>query len=405
MTGAPRGPLALSPLMAATLLAMLLGLQPVTTDLMLPALPLLAQDLGAPMAPVQLTMSALILAFGVAQLAWGPLSDRFGRRPVLLIGLTLYTLASIGAALAANVMLVVAWRVLQGAALAVPVVCARAMVRDLYEPHEGALVMAKALSGLGLIAISSPLLGGALAATWGWRAEPAAMALVGALLGGLVWRRLPETIRQRRPEATRLRPLLAQTAQVLRHPGFRAWALLVMCTYGGLFVFLAGAGFVLIGVLGLAPFPAGLVMSTTSLAYIAGTFFCRSWLPRHGLAGAVQRGAGFTLAAALGMALLAFTDARSVWAVMLPSWLYALGHGVHQPCGQAGAVAPFPHAAGQASALAGFVLSLGAFGVGLWLGRALDGTVRPLALGMATAAVATVGVAWTLVRRHGEPPR
>ncbi|MBI5258401.1 MAG: multidrug effflux MFS transporter [Burkholderiales bacterium] len=392
-----------SALLAAVMLALLLGLQPLTTDLMLPALPLLATDLAAPMAPVQLTMSALILAFGVAQLVWGPLADRLGRRPVLLAGLTLYALASVGAALAATVQQVVLWRIVQGAAMSVPVVCARAMVRDLYEPHQGALVMARALSGLGLIAITSPVLGGLLAKLYGWRAELVAMGLAGAALATFLALRWPETIRQRRPDATRLRPLLRQIGQILRHPGFRAWALLVTCTYGGLFVFLAGAGFVLIGVLGLTPLVAGAVMSSTSLAYIAGTFICRRWLPRHGLAGASMRGAGFTVAACVGMALLAITDHRSVWAVMLPTWLYALGHGVHQPCGQAGAVAPFPHAAGQASALAGFVLSLGAFGVGLWLGRALDGTVRPLATGMALGAGLTALVAWTLVRRHGEP--
>lgn len=103
-----------SPLLAATVLALLLGVQPVTTDLMLPALPLLATDLAAPMASVQLTMSALILAFGIAQLVWGPLSDRFGRRPVLLAGLGLYVLSSIGCALAGSIVQVVAWRMCRG---------------------------------------------------------------------------------------------------------------------------------------------------------------------------------------------------------------------------------------------------------------------------------------------------
>jgi DHA1 family bicyclomycin/chloramphenicol resistance-like MFS transporter len=92
-----------------------------------------------------------------------------------------------------------------------------------------------------------------------------------------------------------------------------------------------------------------------------------------------------------------------VLAVMLPIWLYALGHGVHMPCGQTGAVGPFPRNAGLASALAGFVTAAAAFGIGLWLGRAMDGTVRPFALSMAGAALATVAAAWTLVRRDGEP--
>ena len=102
---------------AAGVLALLMGLQPVTTDLMLPALPALAADLRAPMALVQLTMSALILAFGLSQLVWGPLADRFGRRPVLLLGLALYTLASLVAALAGSVEAVVVGRALQGAGL------------------------------------------------------------------------------------------------------------------------------------------------------------------------------------------------------------------------------------------------------------------------------------------------
>ena len=385
MTGATlaaAAPPRLSHAFAALVLALLMGLQPVTTDLMLPALPALAADLQAPMAPVQLTMSALILAFGFAQLVWGPLADRIGRRPVLLLGLALYVVASVGAASAGQVMALVAWRALQGAAMSAAVVCARAMVRDLCEPHEGAMVMARALTGLGLLAIASPAVGGALVAAFGWRASLAAMGLAGVALGLFVVLRLPETARHRRPEATHLRPLLRQMAVILRHPGFRAWAALVACSYAGLFTFLAGSGFVLIGVLGLPPGRAGLVMSTCSLAYIAGTLLCRRWIPRLGLAGAVGRAGWFSLAACATLVLLAITDTRSVLAVMVPTWLYALGHGVHMPCGQAGTVGPFPRAAGLASALAGFGTAAAAFAVGLWLGRSLDGTVRPFALTM-----------------------
>ena len=393
----------LSPAMAALALALLLGLQPVTTDLMLPALPALATGLAAPMPAVQLTMSAMILAFGLAQLGWGPVADRFGRRPVLLAGLGLYTLASVGATLGGDIAQVVGWRALQGAALAVPVVCARAMVRDLYEPHEGAQVMARAMFGLGLIAIASPLLAGVLVAAFGWRAAVGAMAVVGAAGWLFIALRLPETIRRRDPQATQLGPWLAQVRLVLVHPAFRAWALLVCSTYGGLFVFLAASGVTLITVLGLSPLAAGLVMSTMSLAYIAGTLLCRRWLPRHGLVGTVLLGCRFTTLALPGLLLVAWWEPRSVLLVMLPGWAYMLGHGVYQPCGQAGAVGPFPHAAGLASAVAGCVLALGAFGIGLWLGQVLDGrSVRPLALGLAAGAAATLLVAWTLVRRHGD---
>ena len=162
--------------LAAVTLALLLGLQPVTTDMYLPAFPLLTRELGAGMAQAQLTMSALILAFGVAQLVWGPLADRLGRRPVLLLGLALYALASAGCVLAGSIEALVVWRALQGAAMAAAVVCARAIVRDLYEPVQGAQVMSLALTGLGVIALASPLLGGVMANAVGWRGV---LALVG----------------------------------------------------------------------------------------------------------------------------------------------------------------------------------------------------------------------------------
>ena len=401
-TKVPASPRSLGPVTAIVALLLLLGLQPITTDLMLTALPALATDLRVPLAPVQMTMSALILAFGLAQLAVGPVSDRFGRRPVLLVGLTLYLLACVGAALATQIDQVVVWRGVQGAAMAAAVVCGRAMVRDLYTPAQGGQVMARALGGLGVIAIVCPPLSGALVSLAGWRAAIGAMAVSGMLaLAFVVWR-LPETAERLRPDALRLAPLLRQTRAILGHRSFLAWAALVTCSYGGLFVFLSGSGIVLIRVLRLSPTLAGAVISLCAVGYIAGTLLARRWIARHGLANAVVRAAGFSaLACALQLAQ-AWADIRSVWAVMLPVVVYTFGHGVHQPCGQTGAVASFPAAAGQASALAGFITAAVAFFIGLWFGQALDGTTRPLALGMGIAAGLTALVAWTAVRRFGE---
>lgn len=388
---------------AALALALLLGLQPLTTDLYLPALPMLTRNLHTAVARAQLTMSALILAFGLAQLVWGPVADRFGRRPVLLAGLGLYGLAGAACALAPDIEVLVLGRTVQGACLAASVVCARAMVRDLYEPQQGARVMSQAMSGLGLIAISAPLVGGVLAGLWGWRAALGVVAGIGGVALAFVALAVPETVRERNLHALRVKPLLAQARTVLSHPTFIAWTALTSATYGGLFTILAGSSFVYIGVLGLSPGTYGLAMACGSLSYLAGTFMCRRWLAHHGLAGAVRRGAVPTLAGGLSMALLALAGVQSAWALVLPQCLFAFGHGIHQPCGQTGAVGPFPRAAGVASALAGFVLALTAFCVGQWLGQALDGTVRPLALGVGAWSVATATIAWTLVQRHGEP--
>ncbi|HSI60270.1 MAG TPA: multidrug effflux MFS transporter [Ideonella sp.] len=395
----------MSPAVVALALALLLGLQPITTDLYLPALPMLARELAAPFHAVQLTMSAVLLSFGFAQLAMGPLSDRFGRRPVLLGGLSLYALASLGAVLAPDIAVLVAFRALQGVGMAASVVCARAMVRDLYEPHEGAPIMSRGLSGLGVIAIVGPALGGLLATQFGWRAALMAVAAAGVFTAGFAWRCVPETARALNPLALDPKPLLRTAGEVLRHPGFRAWTALISSTYGGLFVLLAGSSFVYIGTLGLPPWGYGLAMASASLAYLSGTVYCRHLLPRLGLTGAVKRGAFYTLAGGLLMVATGFSGlapAQALLPVLLAHWLYAFGHGIHQPCGQTAAVGAFPQAAGVASALSGFVLALTAFFVGLWLGAVLDGQLATLALGLGFFALLTSGIAWTLVQRHGE---
>jgi DHA1 family bicyclomycin/chloramphenicol resistance-like MFS transporter len=400
----PMHPAVLAPYTAAIALALLLGLQPVMTDLYLPALPLLARELEAPMSAAQLTMSALILAFGLSQLVWGPVADRFGRRPVLLGSLVLLVLAGIGATLASHVGWLIFWRAAQGATMAAAVVCARAMVRDLYEPYEGAQVMSLGLSGLGLLAIASPLLGGVLAMASGWRSALAAVACFAAIVLVFVWRVLPETLATRNPRALHGPTLAGNAAQVLSNPTFRAWALLVTATYGGLFTVLAASSFTYIEVLGLTPAQYGMAMASGSLSYVVGTIFCRRWLLALGLLGAVRRGALFSLAGALGMLVCVLAPSLATVPLVLGAqWLYVFGHGIHQPCGQTGAVGPFPQMAGVASALAGCLLALVAFGVGLWLGQAMDGTLRPMAWGVAFWGAVTAAVAWTLVQRHGVP--
>lgn len=393
----PAGP---SQALAAFSLALLLGLQPVTTDVYLPALPLLQRELGAGMAATQLTLSALILSFGLAQMVWGPLADRFGRRPVLLVGLSLYTLASTGCTLASSMEGLVVWRVLQGAALASAVVVARAVIRDLYEPVQGAHVMALAMTGLGLIALLSPLLGGLLAAASGWRAALTVVTLTGAATLVFITLRLPETLAQPNRRALNPGSLLRSWGRIAGNPTFRAWGLLVACSYGGLFTLLAGSSFVYIDVLGISPAVYGAAMALGSLSYIAGTLACRCWIRSMGMRGTVRRGAWFTLGAGALAAALALADVQAIWAVLVPHLLFLFGHGQHQPCAQAGVVAPFAHAAGAASALAGLLLALVAFGIGRWLGVALDGTARPLMLALAFWSAWTCVVAWTQVPRE-----
>ena len=396
-----RGNMAARPALTVLLLALLLGIQPVTTDLYLPALPALSTGFGAGMAQAQLTFTALLLAFGVSQLVLGPLSDRFGRRPVLLCGLAAYVAAAIGSALAPSIDLLIVWRAVQGAAMGAAVMCARAIVRDLYLPGDGARVMSRALTGLGVIACLCAPLGGLVSDLFGWRAALMLLAVFGAGTLALVALRFDETLAQRRLDALEIGSLLSTWGTVLRNPTFLAFTALTTAAYGLLFTFLAASSFTFIQVLGLSKTQYGLVMLWGSGVYICGTFLCRYWQQRHGVAGSVARGAVLSLAGGTALGLLALAGVQAVWAIVAPLTLAMLGHGIHQPCGQTGAVGPFPRAAGAASALNGFVMMLAAFGIGGWLGVRMDGTVLPLALGIWFWSACIALVAWTLVKKYG----
>jgi DHA1 family bicyclomycin/chloramphenicol resistance-like MFS transporter len=385
------------------LLSLLLGLQPITTDLYLPSLPAIREGFGASMAQAQLTLTALLLAFGCAQLVLGPLSDRFGRRPVLLWGMAAYVAASIGAALAPTMDLLIAWRAVQGAAMGAAVVCARAIVRDLYGPVDGARAMSRAMSGLGVIACLSAPVGGLLAGAFGWRWAMLALTLFGAATLALLAWRLVESAPGQGVAALRPGNLAATWWTILRHPTFLAYSALCVCSYGGLFTFLAASSFVFIKVLGLSTTAYGLVMFSASFSYIVGTFMARRLLRAMGVRRAVALAGGLSIVAGSAMGLLAMLEVQNVAAVSGPMALFMLGHGVHQSCGQSGAAWPFPQAAGAASALNGFLMMLAAFAMGLWLGQKLDHSTSALAYGLWFWSAGIALTAWTLVQWHGEP--
>ena len=398
----------MSPAIVVVLLALLLGIQPVTTDVYLPALPAMQADLRAAMAEVQLTFAALLLAFGVSQLVWGPLSDRFGRRPILLVGMGGYVLASLACVAAPSMELLVLARIAQGAFMGAAVMCARAIVRDLYHPLEGARMMSRGLTGLGVIAIACAPLGSAVTEWVHWRAALLVLALFGIGTFAFIALRFKETIPQRNPRALVPGTMLRAWSQIARHPTFLTYSLLSTASYVALFSFLAGSSFVLIGTLGISKLAYGGFMATQSVIYILGTVACRRMLVRLGIRRSVFVAGFVTFTAGALMGGLAWFGWGQTWygpwAVMLPQAIFIVAHGVHQPVGQSGTVSPFPQMAGAASALNGFIMMAAAFGVGLWLGQAMDGTPRPMAAAHFVWCTVIALTAWTLVQKYGEPP-
>ena len=402
-------PVAQSPGRVVLILAALLGVQPLTTDLYLPALPALTEGFGAPMTQAQLTLSSLLLAFGLSQLAWGPLSDRFGRRPILMSGLAAYVVAGIGCALATSMEMLIAGRTLQGAAMGAGVMCARAIIRDLYTPTEAAGVMSRALSGLAVVACLSAPLGGLLSDLFSWRIALLALPVFGvASLALVVWC-FDETLARKNPQALDPVALGKTWIHILGNPTFRAWSALALTSYGGLFTFLATSSFVFIEVLKFGKLEYGLLMFSMSLSYMVGTFMCRRMLRRWRIRRAVAVAAAMTLTAGTLLGIFGLTGLaggrHGGWFILLPYYLFMLAHGVHQACSQSGAVGPFPHSAGAASALNGMAMTLAAFLMGSWLGTRMDGSVLPLTSGIWFWSVLIALSAWTLVQKHGEPGR
>ncbi len=392
----------MSPQLVVLMLSLMLGMQALTTDLYLPALPLLKADLAASMPEVQLTLTSLLVSFGVSQLAWGPVADRWGRKPVLSLGLWAYTLASMACVLAPSIEALIVWRAVQGVAMGAVVMCARAIVRDLYTPLEGARAMSKALTGLGIMACLSAPTGSLLAEFLGWRSALAVLALFGLCSALFILTRFRETLPQPRRDATQLGPLLRTWGQIVAHPTFRAYALLMMGAYGALFTFLSSSSFVLIETMGLSRLQYGVVLFGLSISYIGGTFLCRRLLLRHGQRRTIRWGAMLSLSGGVSMFVFNQLGSPSLVGLLLPFFLIMVAHGIHQPIGQSGAVAPFPQAAGAASALSGFVMMAVAFAIGRWMGQHLDGTVFPLVSSELFWTSWTALAGMTVVQWHGE---
>ncbi len=357
------------------ILMLLTALGETSTQLLIPALGELERGLHAEPGSSLLALSLFVAAFGLGQLLLGPLSDRLGRRPVLLAGLSLYLLATLGMLLAPDIEVLIGMRVLQGLGACAALVLARAIVRDVWQEQAGP---ALALTVLGMFAaiVLSPVIGGLLTQYGGWRAPLLATLGLGglALLSTLSSYR--ETHLQRDPQAGRLRGLLASYLQVL--PSCRALALTIACTYGAMFVVVAGSSSVYIGLLGLSAAQYGLTFALIVSGLLGGALFTLRNVQRLGPLRVVGIGVGLVLVGALLTLLTYLAFGLSLLGLSLPQVLVTLGGGMLLPAAVAGAVIPNPQRAGLAAGLMGFSQMAGATLAGLLLGALQDGSAWPM---------------------------
>ena len=378
-----------------------LMLQPLSTDLYLASLPGMAGDFGVTPAAVQQTLSLFVFGFGTAQLVSGPLSDRFGRRPVLISGLALYLLSGIACAAAPGLAWLVFARFIQAIGCCTAVVVARAVIRDAYSPAEGARVLAKASSLLALAPILGPILGSYLQVAFGWRAAFLALALAGLAVWIAALLHMKESNSKPNPDAMRLASLGRTYLDVVRTPAFWAYALPGAISYASIFVFISGTPFLLIKVLGVPTQYYGYLFAVGVCGYLSGTLVCRRLLGRIGIARVLALGTTVGLVGGLGFLGLVLIDVRHWALVVAAQFLVMTAHGINFPCAQSGSLAPFPDKAGAAAGLFGCATMYAALLAGMWVGGSHDGTLLPLATISATVTISLFVIA-RLLARYGK---
>ncbi len=362
-------------------------LQPLSSDLYLASLPSLASGFNVAASTVQLTVSVVVAGFGGAQLIIGPLSDRFGRRPVVLCGLALYITASALCGLSPSIEMLIVARFLQALGCCSVVIVARAIVRDAYALEHSVRVVAKASTWLALAPIIGPILGSYLQVTFGWRAAFAALGIFSACLMAVSFFRLPETNAHKDPRATELAGLLANYKIVLGSREFWTYALPGALSYGSIFAFISGSSFVLIRVLHVPTAWFGYCFAFGVSGYMTGTIVCRRLVPRLGAARTFRIGSAISLTSG-ALFLAAVVAGIAHWSLLLAAMFLTMGaHGVNFPIGQSGAVSPFPQQAGTAAGLMGALFMSVALVVGTVVGATHDGTLYPLAIIACTLGV------------------
>ena len=378
----------------------LLGLGPITLDMYIPVAAGVGEDLGAAARLAQLTISVYLVGFALGQLVYGPLSDRLGRRPVMMAGLVLLGLASVVCLFAPNIEILIAGRFFQALGVSAGQVLSRAVIRDRHEGGDASRMLAYSTVFIGVLSATTPVLGGFISVWLGWRvvfAVHLGLALVFLLF---VWRAFEETIPALNPTATQVGPFMRNVRRLVSDRNFSAYTAALCFMFGTMFAFITGSSFVFVEVFDLAPQNFGFVFTA-----IAGSFALGSLV-----AGRVARrvegrtlliNAAFVVAAGgAAVEIIALSGHAGVFTITGPLTPVTFAMGFVVSIGFAGALAPHPELAGTASALIGF--AQGAFSAlaGVVVGFLFDGTAIPMTTMVAVLA-AGVPISFLLIAPRG----
>ncbi len=387
------------------LLGLLTAVGPFTTDTYLPSMPAIREHFAVDMAMVQLTLSLAFLGGAVGQLFYGPLSDRFGRRPLLIAGLALYVVSSAACMFAQSIEQLIAARFLQVFGSICCPVLARAMVRDLHEREAAGRMLALMGMVLSIGPILAPIIGGLLQAHFGWRASFVFVTAYGLSLLVLVTLFLGESVSEKDSQALKPSRILETAAKLLKSRVFVGYMLINCSLFGGLGAYLSGVAFVVIQVLGVPTEYFGAVFGAIAVGALTGYTISGRLSARFGLDRTLEIGTAGVAVGGTLLAIFAFAGIVHVATLIGPMMIFMCFFSVSGPQAIAGALTPFPKVAGTASSLIGFFQSLTSATLGMAVALAFDGTPRALAGFVCLMGLATFASYRLIVRRIPEAER
>lgn len=375
---------------ALVVIASLVAVGPLSTDMYLPAMPMMKESLSSSVDEMQFTLSIFLIGFAIAQLFCGPLADRFGRKPVIGVGMLLFLLASVGCSYASNVAELLLFRLLQAVGACTGPVLGRAMIRDIYGPERAAKIYSYLASIMALAPGIAPIIGGWIAKYWGWRSVFLALGLFGLISLLFFIFKVEESLKKELRQPIQIKPIFVNFGSLLRDRTFLAYVLCLSCAYAGLFAFLSGSPFVLIEFMEVSEEHFGLYFFFIVIGYILGSMSSARLGQRYEQITLLRAGVVITAMSGIVCMTLAWFKVFHVLAVILPMTAYTYGVGLVMPQSMAGALKNYPHMAGTASSLLGFSQMGIAAIIGVGVGQLHDGTSWIMALFIAVMGSASM---------------
>jgi MFS transporter, DHA1 family, multidrug resistance protein len=362
------------------------ALGPMALNIFIPAMPGMVAVFGTDYGTIQLTLTLYLLGVAVAQLFMGPLSDRFGRRPVLLVGILLFLLGSLGAALAISVEQLIVARIVQAVGGCAGLVLGRAIVRDTHSREDSASMIGYITMVMVVAPMLAPLIGGHIDTLFGWRATFFTVLAVGLVVLAFAWPLLHETNHQRQASTGPLE-MLRGFSLLLRDTAFTGYAINISFTTAVFFAFLAGANYIMIEILDRPSSDYGNYFVMNAVSYMVGNFLSGRLSRRIGPDRMILTGCLLALAGVALLTALALGSEMVPLSLFGPVMLVGLGNGLSLPNATAAAISLRPELAGTASGLTGFLqMAVGALAT-LVVGHLQDDTVFPMVGVMSAAAI------------------